>query len=41
VAVEHEDPVWSGSEEKIKQGLDIAAHTLRPLILEPIEDHAT
>jgi len=41
VAVEHEDPVWSGSEEKIKQGLGIAAHTLRPLILEPIEDHAT
>jgi sugar phosphate isomerase/epimerase len=33
VAVEHEDPVWSGSEEKIEQGLDIAAHTLRPLIL--------
>lgn len=33
VAVEHEDPVWSGSEEKLKQGLTIAAATLRPLIL--------
>ncbi|GAA0411041.1 hypothetical protein Acor_14820 [Acrocarpospora corrugata] len=33
VAVEHEDPVWGGSEERIKQGLQIAAGTLRPLIL--------
>lgn len=32
VAVEHEDPVWGGSEPKIKQGLEIAADTLRPLI---------
>jgi sugar phosphate isomerase/epimerase len=32
VAVEHEDPVWSDSEAKIKRGLDIANHTLRPLI---------
>jgi sugar phosphate isomerase/epimerase len=32
VAVEHEDPVWSGSPEKLEQGLRIAAGTLRPLI---------
>lgn len=33
VAVEHEDPVWSGSQERLLQGLHIAARTLRPLIL--------
>ncbi|CUU58266.1 Sugar phosphate isomerase/epimerase [Parafrankia irregularis] len=33
VAVEHEDPVWSGSEEKVKRGLEIAARTLGPLVL--------
>ncbi|MEU5366561.1 sugar phosphate isomerase/epimerase [Streptomyces sp. NPDC005925] len=32
VAVEHEDPVWGGTLEKTQQGLQIAAHTLRPLI---------
>ena len=32
VAVEHEDPIWTGSDEKLKQGLLIAADTLRPLI---------
>jgi sugar phosphate isomerase/epimerase len=32
VAVEHEDPLWGGSEEKIRQGLDIAAETLRQFI---------
>ncbi|MBR7835404.1 sugar phosphate isomerase/epimerase [Actinospica durhamensis] len=32
LSVEHEDPVWSGTEEKVKQGLDIAYQTLRPLI---------
>lgn len=40
VAVEHEDPVWSGSEDKIKQGLEIAASTLRPLILDTAETTA-
>lgn len=30
VAVEHEDPVWSGSEERIYQGLVIAERTLGP-----------
>jgi sugar phosphate isomerase/epimerase len=33
IAVEHEDPVWGGSDDRIKQGLEIAAHTLRPLII--------
>lgn len=32
VAVEHEDPIWGGTDTKIKQGLEIAAQTLRPLI---------
>ncbi|WP_034271961.1 sugar phosphate isomerase/epimerase family protein [Actinospica robiniae] len=32
LSVEHEDPVWSGTEDKVKQGLDIAYQTLRPLI---------
>jgi sugar phosphate isomerase/epimerase len=32
VSVEHEDPVWSGTPEKVKQGLQIAYQTLRPLI---------
>jgi sugar phosphate isomerase/epimerase len=33
LSVEHEDPVWGGSEEKVKQGLEIAHRTLRPLIV--------
>lgn len=33
VSVEHEDPVWSGDDEKVKQGLGIAHTTLRPLVL--------
>jgi sugar phosphate isomerase/epimerase len=32
VSVEHEDPVWSGSEEKVYQGLALARETLDPLI---------
>ena len=32
LSVEHEDPVWGGTEEKVKQGLEIAYRTLRPLI---------
>lgn len=32
IAVEHEDPVWSGTLTKTLQGIQIAAHTLRPLI---------
>ena len=33
LSVEHEDPVWGGTEEKVKQGLEIAYRTLRPLII--------
>jgi sugar phosphate isomerase/epimerase len=33
VSVEHEDPVWGGSEAKVKQGLEIAHSTLRPLVV--------
>jgi sugar phosphate isomerase/epimerase len=32
LSVEHEDPVWGGTEAKVKQGLEIAYRTLRPLI---------
>jgi sugar phosphate isomerase/epimerase len=34
IAVEHEDPVWSGSLDRIYQGLRIAARTLHPLIAQ-------
>ncbi|MGH3205987.1 MAG: sugar phosphate isomerase/epimerase family protein [Streptosporangiaceae bacterium] len=33
VAVEHEDPVWGGTTGKTLQGMQIAARTLRPLIV--------
>lgn len=33
LSVEHEDPIWGGTEEKIKQGLSIAHQTLRPLVI--------
>ena len=33
VAVEHEDPVWGGTAERTLQGMEIAARTLRPLIV--------
>jgi sugar phosphate isomerase/epimerase len=33
LSVEHEDPVWSGDEDRIKAGLEIAHRTLRPLIV--------
>jgi sugar phosphate isomerase/epimerase len=35
LSVEHEDPVWGGTPEKILEGLDIAYSTLRPLIGAP------
>jgi len=34
LSVEHEDPLWGGTEEKVKIGLEIAHRTLRPLIVE-------
>jgi sugar phosphate isomerase/epimerase len=33
LSVEHEDPVWGGDETRVKQGLEIAYRTLRPLIV--------
>lgn len=32
LAVEHEDPVWGGSPERVREGLRIAYETLRPLV---------
>ncbi len=33
LSVEHEDPVWGGTEDRIKTGLGIAHRTLAPLIV--------
>jgi sugar phosphate isomerase/epimerase len=33
VSVEHEDPVWSGSPERVRQGLIVAERTLNRLII--------
>jgi sugar phosphate isomerase/epimerase len=33
LSVEHEDPVWGGTEEKVKTGLQVAYRTLRPLLI--------
>jgi sugar phosphate isomerase/epimerase len=33
LSVEHEDPVWGGSPEKVEAGLEIAQRTLRPLLV--------
>jgi sugar phosphate isomerase/epimerase len=33
VSVEHEDPVWSGTPERVRQGLVIAQRTLAPLMV--------
>ena len=33
LSVEHEDPVWGGTPEKVEQGLVIAHHNLRPLVV--------
>jgi sugar phosphate isomerase/epimerase len=33
LSVEHEDPVWGGTEERVEIGLRIAHHTLRPLLV--------
>jgi sugar phosphate isomerase/epimerase len=32
VSVEHEDPVWSGDLDRVREGLSIAERTLTPLI---------
>ncbi|MER7417936.1 sugar phosphate isomerase/epimerase family protein [Micromonospora peucetia] len=33
IAVEHEDPVWGGTLDKTQHGMQIAARTLRPLVV--------
>jgi sugar phosphate isomerase/epimerase len=33
ISVEHEDPIWGGSPERVRTGLEIAFRTLRPLIV--------
>jgi sugar phosphate isomerase/epimerase len=33
LSVEHEDPVWGGTEDKVHTGLEVAHRTLRPLIV--------
>ena len=33
LSVEHEDPVWGGNEDLVRDGLDVAHRTLRPLIV--------
>jgi sugar phosphate isomerase/epimerase len=33
VSVEHEDPVWSGDLDRVRQGLTIAEQTLTPLVV--------
>jgi sugar phosphate isomerase/epimerase len=34
ISVEHEDPVWGGTEDRTKQGLAIACRTLKPLLVD-------
>lgn len=34
LSVEHEDPLWGGTEDKVLTGLEIAHRTLRPLVVE-------
>jgi len=33
LSVEHEDPVWGGTEDKVRTGLEVAHRTLRPLLI--------
>jgi sugar phosphate isomerase/epimerase len=33
LSVEHEDPVWGGTEDKVEIGLQLAERTLRPLLV--------
>ena len=32
IAVEHEDPIWGGTSERVQRGLEIARDTLRPFV---------
>jgi sugar phosphate isomerase/epimerase len=33
LSVEHEDPVWGGTEDRVKTGLQVAHRTLKPLLV--------
>jgi sugar phosphate isomerase/epimerase len=33
LSIEHEDPVWGGTEERVKTGLEVARRELRPLLV--------
>lgn len=33
VSIEHEDPIWSGTEEKVKKGLILGYRHLSPFII--------
>jgi sugar phosphate isomerase/epimerase len=33
LSVEHEDPVWGGTPERVQTGLRVAFQTLRPLVV--------
>ncbi|MEY2445172.1 MAG: hypothetical protein QOE00_1752 [Ilumatobacteraceae bacterium] len=33
LSIEHEDPMWSGTPEKVEAGLEVARRTLRPLMV--------
>jgi sugar phosphate isomerase/epimerase len=33
LSVEHEDPVWGGTEDRVKTGLQVAHRTLNPLLI--------
>jgi sugar phosphate isomerase/epimerase len=34
VSIEHKDPTWGGTEDKVKTGLTIARRTLQPLLVK-------
>ncbi|MBT1681443.1 hypothetical protein [Curtobacterium flaccumfaciens] len=34
LSVEHEDPLWGGTDDRVLEGLRIAHRTLRPLIAQ-------
>jgi len=33
LTVEHEDPVWGGTEDLVEAGLEVVHRTLRPLVV--------
>ena len=41
VSVEHEDPVWTGTVERVTHGLELARDVLAPLVEAPLGRPAT